>query len=897
MKTPPARSRLLAPLTLGAAVLASFTASASAQTVAEDFEDGALSPLWVEVGNGNIAEIITPSGFNARAGTKVHRLKWFEDNYVGTRLTRGVEGTSSNSPRITADGWYGFSFYLPADFPTPGKQMHIAQIHAWHSSLPATNSMIGVFITSDGRLTIDGGYGVGDGGKVATGDGVLSKTLTKGTWHDVIVYCKLSKIDTGILRAWVDGAPESQPTVNITNINLGNGAWSGDELMTHGAYIKWGLYCWDTGHYTDHESREIFFDEIKYQVGNPTGAFDLVKPAGYGAGYLNPQLGTAVMSETFNSMTSGPAPSGMTITGGAGTSAAVVDVPSVADKSVQLTDSSTSAHIEATKTFTAQTGRVLARWKFMFDSAADGHTATLLSGSIPAIEISTKAGKLVYRDGSGVEQILQSALPLIWYTVIAEINPATLKADIYVNGSRKLTGGTFRNPVSSLDRIRFSTSDPTAASSFFFNDISVSQPVAILSEIFDEMGYDSIPRYWPVTAAADTSALIRRTPSITDRSLQLSDTNATGKVEVWRSFLGQRDAFTAEWSFMQSVAADGHRMALNYGEADTALELVTSGGKLMYRNANGSLANVQSISPNTWYDVKVVVRPTTAQADVYVNNVLRLSIVGLRSSLKMVDRIVFGTSDALAGSDLYINNVYVNASPVPSPALLAAGIPRKPIVLKLDDLSTGGGNVPNTWRRVTNFTEYRQLKVSIGLIAKSLEVGTPSYLSYITGLRAAGRVEFWFHGYDHVGQEFNGKTYADQKNRFVTSQSLAQTKLGFKFKAFGAPENTFDATTVQVMSEDADITTWIYGNTATPGGKTVLVRPSGINLEWTTFIPNLEKLISGYNAQYNNYDYFVLQGHPGNWTDERWVEFVRIVDWLTANGFTIVTADELAASL
>ncbi len=126
--------------------------------------------------------------------------------------------TSSNSPRITSsDGWYGFSFYLPADFPAPGKQMHIAQIHAWHPSLPAHKFHDRRIHSSDGRLTIDGGrYGTGDGSKVPTGDGVLSKTLTKGAWLDVIVYCKLSKVGTGITRAWFDGAPESSPTVDIT---------------------------------------------------------------------------------------------------------------------------------------------------------------------------------------------------------------------------------------------------------------------------------------------------------------------------------------------------------------------------------------------------------------------------------------------------------------------------------------------------------------------------------------------------------------------------------------------------------------------------------------------------------------------------------------------------------
>ncbi|HEY9247740.1 MAG TPA: hypothetical protein VIO38_01335 [Rariglobus sp.] len=41
----------------------------SAQTAAEDFEDGSLSPFNVEVIAGNVSEIVTPYGFSARAGT------------------------------------------------------------------------------------------------------------------------------------------------------------------------------------------------------------------------------------------------------------------------------------------------------------------------------------------------------------------------------------------------------------------------------------------------------------------------------------------------------------------------------------------------------------------------------------------------------------------------------------------------------------------------------------------------------------------------------------------------------------------------------------------------------------------------------------------------------------
>lgn len=872
-----------------------------AQTGAEDFEDGAFTPFWVEVSTGNISEIITPTGFSARGGTKVHHIKWFQANYDGTRATKSVEGTSSNITHITSDGWYGFSFYLPESFPATGKEMELAQIHGWHPSLPATNSMIGVNIKPDGKLYLTGGYGVGDGGKIDTAAGVLSHGLAKGAWHDVVIYCKLSRINTGILRAWIDGAPESAPTVDITGINLGNGAWTSDELMTTGAYVKWGPYCWDTGHYTVGESRELFYDEITFQVGNPAGAFDLVKPNGYGTGYAVPVAGATVMAETFDAMTTGSQPTGMTVVNGTGNTLSVREIPSATDKCMQFYDPNATTHGEATKTFTPQTGRFMASWSFRQNGAADGHTMSLLSGGLLAIEIYTSGGNLVYRDGAGVERVLQAippiAFPLTWYDVDVDINPVTFKADVYVGGVRKLTGATFRNAATSIDRIRFGTSDASSTYHLYVNDITITQPPVTMNEVFDPFGANANPRYWTIAAATNTSILVSLTPTATDKSVKFTDTNAAGKAEASRAFIAQTEAFTAGWSFMQSATADGHRMALNHGYNQTAVELVTSAGKLMYKNAAGTNIVVQTITANTWYNVQVVVRPATAQADVYVNNVLKLSNQSLRTSLTRVDRIVFGTSDALAAGDLFIDNVTVNATPVPAPAPLAVGIPRLPIVLKLDDLSTGGGNVPNGWRRVTDFAAARQLKLAIGLIAKSLEIGTPSYISYIQGQKNTGRVEIWFHGYDHVGQEFNGTTYADQKNRFVTSQALAQTKLGFKFEAFGAPENASDATTAQVMSEDPDMAVWLYGNPATPAGKRVLERVSAVNIESPTFVPNPEKFISGYLANYVGRQYFVIQGHPGNWTDARWAEFVRLIDWLQANNFPIMTSAELDASL
>lgn len=869
--------------------------SVVAQTAAENFEDGSLSPFNVEIVPGNVSEIIMPSGFPARAGTKVHRIVWNAANHDGSRASKSVEGLSGSLPKITGEGWYGFSFYMPDSFPTPGKTMVLGQIHAWHHSLPATNITCTVGLETDGRMYLEGAYGVGDGGKTVTVQTTLSPGLVKGSWHDIVLYVKFARNGTGALKAWLDGAPESAPTASFTGINLGNGGWTNDTTMTHGAYIKWGPYCWDSANYTPGESREIFYDEIAYQIGNPAGSFDLVKPSGYGTGYALPAPGAVVMTETFDAMPTGSQPSGFTIVKASSTALTVREIPSATDKCMQFWDGNPAGLAHATKTFAPQTGRFTASWSFRQNGQGEGHCVSLLNGTLSAIELYTIGGNLVYRTSTGGDVILQAIPHNTWYDVDVDVNPATLKVDVYVGGVRRLTGATFRNPTTSFDGIRFATDEAHATWHFYINDVMIAQAPTVFSENFNAMTTGTSPLGW--TRLPGTALTVRDVPGASDKSMQFYDGSPTIKGEAFNTFVPQFAPFAASWSFRQTNTVEGHRMALMAGTTTTAVELLTTGGNLVYKNGAGSNVFVQAIPHNNWYDVKVVVNPATNQADVYVNGVLKLSGQSLRNAVASVDRVVFATSEISSTAHFYIDDVEVAGAASPVMAPLAVGVPRLPIVLKLDDLNTGGGNVPNTWRRLSDFAIGRQVKFSAGLVAKSLEVGNASYISYIQGLHSGGHAEIWFHGYDHSSQEFNGKTYADQKNRFTTSQSLAVAKLGFNFASFGAPENAFDANTVQVMSEDPAMDVWLYGDLAQPAGKRVLDRVGAVNIESPTFVPNPEKFVSGYLANYTGRQFFVIQGHPANWTDARWVEFVRLMDWLRANNFTFMTPAELAASL
>lgn len=250
-----------------------------------------------------------------------------------------------------------------------------------------------------------------------------------------------------------------------------------------------------------------------------------------------------------------------------------------------------------------------------------------------------------------------------------------------------------------------------------------------------------------------------------------------------------------------------------------------------------------------------------------------------------------------------------NPVPVTDPARLAAwleeikadpyrgGTPPK-IVIKLDDLKPSRGGVHARWVRAADFAAERKIKVGLGIITQGMEEPCEPFCDWVKARRASGGVEFWFHGYDHSGDgkvmEFSGRPYEFQKKHVEDSQRLAREKLGFAFVSFGAPFNATDATAERVFAEDPDLKVWMYGTPAGAGKKIALERAFAVNLESPTIIANYGAFIEGY-AHNRGAAYFVLQGHPAGWGDDRFAEFVQIVDFLISQKAEFVFASDFAS--
>jgi len=260
------------------------------------------------------------------------------------------------------------------------------------------------------------------------------------------------------------------------------------------------------------------------------------------------------------------------------------------------------------------------------------------------------------------------------------------------------------------------------------------------------------------------------------------------------------------------------------------------------------------------------------------------------------------------------------------------GKPAPKIVIKVDDLATVREDdvIHANWTKFVDYIKEKKIKVGIGLLANSLEADKPKYLAWLKGLLATGQIEIWLHAYDHQSHlvdgklfpEFSGLSPDEQKARLAKCQQLGKDKLGLAFQTFGPPgqggipaglppttplgvgKTAMDENTLKAIAGDPDFKVVMYpapvddlGARLEAGGKvTVLRRVFCVNLENPVFSPNFDIFLEGY-AHNRGQDYFVLQGHPKQWDEARFQQFVKIVDFLTDQGAVFVTPSELAASL
>ncbi|HYW80981.1 MAG TPA: polysaccharide deacetylase family protein [Thermoguttaceae bacterium] len=218
------------------------------------------------------------------------------------------------------------------------------------------------------------------------------------------------------------------------------------------------------------------------------------------------------------------------------------------------------------------------------------------------------------------------------------------------------------------------------------------------------------------------------------------------------------------------------------------------------------------------------------------------------------------------------------------------------IVLKLDDVvadtSSDQSPVPPRWQRVTDFLKESDIKASFGIIGFSLEEDNQAYFDWIKNLNDSGLIEFWNHGHrNRKGTDASGEfeeSFETQKFALERTERLAKEKLGIELKVFGPHWSGTNADTVKALKGIPEIKMWYYG--PSDSGKFVFERV--LTLENPTHVPDFAKFKATYDQVGHDKKCLALQGHPNSWDDQRWENFVKIIDYLKSKRCVFMTPSE-----
>lgn len=259
---------------------------------------------------------------------------------------------------------------------------------------------------------------------------------------------------------------------------------------------------------------------------------------------------------------------------------------------------------------------------------------------------------------------------------------------------------------------------------------------------------------------------------------------------------------------------------------------------------------------------------------------------------------------------LSVHGVTAQSPPVtPSAQPSAAGRPLA-VVLKLDDLVRGGAaptaTVSPRWQRTTDFLEGENIKASYGLLCNSLEGDCPAYVEWIKQRASRGLIEIWHHGYyarllpqsmkvNGRTAEYMGGSVEDQAEMFRKSLKLVKEKTGIEMMAFGPHSTAIDGTTYRALATIPEIKmVFYYGPPKdVPTDKFVVQRL--MELEKPLFVPNPDAVRQAFELRKGTAPYFVIQGHPNQWDDARFENFMKAVLYLRDQGCRFVTPSELLA--
>lgn len=236
-----------------------------------DFNNNSLGPFTEDQGFTGSAIYGEGMSFqNDFTGGKRLKLTWKESEYDGSRRERGHEiklNVNGNDEIYT-----GFYLFIPSGQSNNllNKNTIIWQLYNWNTAGCSNWTAHLELKNNDLYLSYRNAC------VTATTVKILDNIQTDVELAFQI-RAVLSGSNHGTLAVLLDG----NIIVDKKNINLGFGSFdSNDNAITSVAGVKMGLYCHDTGNYTNNETRILYLENVGscYRTGSVGNSLNLIDP-------------------------------------------------------------------------------------------------------------------------------------------------------------------------------------------------------------------------------------------------------------------------------------------------------------------------------------------------------------------------------------------------------------------------------------------------------------------------------------------------------------------------------------------------------------------------------------------------------------------------------------------
>jgi hypothetical protein len=186
-----------------------------------------------------------------------------------------------------------------------------------------------------------------------------------------------------------------------------------------------------------------------------------------------PPTQVTLVDDNFDTQTTGAVPSGYTVDQSGGT-VHVQNVPSTSDKSMRIFDNDSAQTVNASKTFSPQTGTLT--WEFSVrpeQTDKSSYYRLTDNGTVRLHLAFTGSDTIRYwHDSTSTYSDIQSYTAGTWYKVKIVAYVGTDKYDVYINDVKKVTSANFESAAASLNGILMETG-ATAVGTMYIDKIKV----------------------------------------------------------------------------------------------------------------------------------------------------------------------------------------------------------------------------------------------------------------------------------------------------------------------------------------------------------------------------------------------------------------------------------------